>query len=135
MGYCSLTSRSGVKRMTKPAADNNNSGHETPPPSDLNWRTAMSRAFSCADELLATLQIAPNNSIPIRTFPLRVPRSFVSRMQPGDPDDPLLRQVLPIPDELCAVDGYSTDPVGDLDSAIAPGVLHKYAGRAMLVVT
>lgn len=95
----------------------------------------MSRAFSRADELLATLQVTPNNSIPARTFPLRVPRGFVSRMQPGNPDDPLLRQVLPIPDELCAVDGYSTDPVGDLDSAIAPGVLHKYAGRALLIVT
>jgi L-lysine 2,3-aminomutase len=120
--------------MTKPAADNKNPKHETPP-SDLNWRTAMSHAFSRADELLNTLQIAPNNSIQIRTFPLRVPRSFVSRMQPGDPDDPLLRQILPIPDELCAVDGYSSDPVGDLDSVIAPGVLHKYAGRALLVVT
>ena len=29
-------------------------------------------------------------------FPLRVPRGFVARMQPGDPHDPLLRQVLPL---------------------------------------
>ena len=95
----------------------------------------MARAFSQADDLLATLQIAPNDSIRIPTFPLRVPRDFVGRMQPGDPDDPLLRQVLPTADELCVTDGYGTDPVEDLDSMIAPGVLHKYAGRALLVVT
>ena len=30
------------------------------------------------------------------TFPLLAPRSFVARMRKGDPDDPLLRQVLPL---------------------------------------
>jgi EF-P beta-lysylation protein EpmB len=95
----------------------------------------MSHAFSRADELLATLQVAPNDSVPVQEFPLRVPRGFVSRMQPGDPDDPLLLQVLPTAAESNRVDGYCTDPVRDLDSAIAPGVLHKYSGRALLVVT
>ena len=31
------------------------------------------------------------------SFGLRVPRSFVNRMRVGDIDDPLLRQILPIP--------------------------------------
>ena len=34
------------------------------------------------------------------TFRLRVPRSYVARIRHGDPNDPLLRQVLPIKDEL-----------------------------------
>ena len=29
-------------------------------------------------------------------FPMRVPRGFAARMVPGDPHDPLLRQVLPM---------------------------------------
>ena len=37
-----------------------------------------------------------------RDFPLRVPRGFAERMRPGDPHDPLLRQVLPTAAELAA---------------------------------
>ena len=54
-------------------------------------------------------------------------------MRRGDPHDPLLRQVLPLGVELDEVPGYSRDPVGDLESQTGPGVLHKYAGRALLV--
>lgn len=68
-------------------------------------------------------------------FPLRVPRGYVARMRHGDPHDPLLRQVLPLDDEDRIVPGYSLDAVGDLAAREAPGVLHKYAGRALLVAT
>jgi EF-P beta-lysylation protein EpmB len=56
-------------------------------------------------------------------------------MQPGNPADPLLRQVLPLDLELRETPGFSRDPVGDLPSRIAPGVLHKYQGRALLIAT
>jgi EF-P beta-lysylation protein EpmB len=69
------------------------------------------------------------------SFALRVPRSFIAKMRRGDPHDPLLMQVLPIAAELNRVDGYSTDPVGDMASRASQGVLHKYAGRALFVTT
>lgn len=68
-------------------------------------------------------------------FPLRVPRAYVARMRPGDAADPLLRQVLPLDDEDRAVPGFSYDAVGDLAARDAPGVLHKYQGRALLIAT
>jgi EF-P beta-lysylation protein EpmB len=43
--------------------------------------------------------------------------------------------VLPLAAELEHVPGYGPDPVGDLASSVAPGVLHKYAGRALLIAT
>ncbi len=118
--------------MATPAAET--PGHDTSP-ADLNWHTTMSRAFSRSDALLAALGLAPDDAVSAQTFPLRVPRGFVGRMQSGDPNDPLLRQVLPTADESQVVDGYSNDPVGDLDSSIVPGLLQKYAGRALLIVT
>lgn len=69
------------------------------------------------------------------SFALRVPRGFVAKMRRGDPRDPLLLQVLPIAAELQRVDGYTTDPVGDLASRATHGVLHKYVGRALFVAT
>ena len=68
-------------------------------------------------------------------FPLRVPRGYAARMQPGDAADPLLRQVLPLDEEDRAVPGFSFDAVGDLAARDAPGVLHKYQGRALLIAT
>lgn len=68
-------------------------------------------------------------------FALRVPRGFAARMRHGDADDPLLRQVLCVADELIAVDGFVADAVGDMAARSARGVLHKYEGRALLVAT
>jgi L-lysine 2,3-aminomutase len=63
------------------------------------------------------------------------PREFVSRMQPGDRHDPLLLQILPTGSEHQEVPGFTSDPVGDQNSQPVRGVLHKYAGRALLVTT
>ena len=68
-------------------------------------------------------------------FPLRVPRGFVARMRPGDPNDPLLRQVLPLDDEDRPAPGYGLDAVGDLAASGGTGVIHKYRGRVLLVAT
>lgn len=102
----------------------------------------MAAALTDPAELLATLGLplpAPAELARLREaaarFGLRVPRGFVARMRPGDPDDPLLRQVLPRAEELDEVPGYVSDPVGDLAVRAAPGVLHKYEGRALLVAT
>lgn len=67
-------------------------------------------------------------------FGLRVPQHYLAQIRPGDPNDPLLRQVLPVADEFMDTGG-TTDPVGDHASSLGHGVLHKYAGRALLVTT
>jgi EF-P beta-lysylation protein EpmB len=68
-------------------------------------------------------------------FPLFAPLEFIRRMEIGNPRDPLLRQVLPLGEELVDQPGFTTDPVGDLAARSAPGMLHKYRGRALLVTT
>lgn len=68
-------------------------------------------------------------------FMLRVPQGFINRMRRGDLNDPLLRQVLPVTDEMQVVPGFSLDAVGDGAAKKATGVIHKYNGRALLVST
>jgi EF-P beta-lysylation protein EpmB len=68
-------------------------------------------------------------------FPLRVPRGFVARMQHGDPNDPLLLQVLPRRAEHDVVEGFTVDAVGDMASRAGHGLLHKYDGRALLIAS
>lgn len=68
-------------------------------------------------------------------FITRVPQGFINRMRRGDLNDPLLRQVLPVTDELAIVPGFSIDAVGDGAAKKATGVIQKYQGRALLVTT
>jgi EF-P beta-lysylation protein EpmB len=103
------------------------------------WRHLLADAVTDVEELLQILalgSLAPSSTPDAaRRFPLRVPRGFVARMRRGDADDPLLRQVLPAAAEDDEAPGYTTDPVGELAAPPDAGVLHKYHGRALVVVT
>ncbi|TWI03573.1 EF-P beta-lysylation protein EpmB [Luteimonas cucumeris] len=103
------------------------------------WQQLWRDAVRDPRELLSMLSLdALAATIPdaaAAQFPLRVPRGFVARMRHGDPDDPLLRQVLPIIDETRVVPGFGLDAVGDAAARAAEGVIRKYRGRALLVAT
>lgn len=68
-------------------------------------------------------------------FPVRVTRSFWERADRDDPDDPLLRQVLPDPRELVAQPDDVPDAVGDLARSPLPWVVRKHADRVLLIAT
>jgi L-lysine 2,3-aminomutase len=103
------------------------------------WQQAWRDAVRDPRELLALLgldALADRLSDEAAAqFPLRVPRSFVARMRYGDADDPLLRQVLPLDDEMQPIAGYGLDAVGDGAARTGTGVLQKYRSRALLVAT
>lgn len=69
------------------------------------------------------------------SFPVFAPRGWVARIRFGNPHDPLLRQVLPLGEELNWPAEFTTDPVGDRLARRSPGLLHKYSGRVLLVTT
>jgi EF-P beta-lysylation protein EpmB len=103
------------------------------------WQDELKRAVRDPSQLVAALGLAPNLIEPAqraaRDFPLFAPWPFIARMKPSDPADPLLRQVLPLADELTRAAGDSLDPVGDRRATQSPGLLQKYSGRALLVTT
>ncbi|MEK7206317.1 MAG: EF-P beta-lysylation protein EpmB [Pseudomonadota bacterium] len=104
-----------------------------------DWQSELARAITDPQALLTLLHLGaeylPAARAAARLFPLRVPRGFAARMRPGDPHDPLLRQVLPLGEECLTQEGFGPDPVGDAAAMVAPGVLHKYAGRVLLTAT
>src|SRR5690242_1108980 len=101
-----------------------------------DWRQSLRDAITDPHDLLDALELGGlADRLPTGDagFALRVPRSFVARMQRGDPHDPLLLQVLPQLAECEDTPGFTGDAVGDLDARTAHGVLHKYEGRALLI--
>ncbi|UHQ24850.1 EF-P beta-lysylation protein EpmB [Lysobacter sp. 5GHs7-4] len=103
------------------------------------WQTLWRDAVRDPRELLGLLGLdgvaAGVSEAAAAQFPLRVPRGFVARMRAGDPHDPLLRQVLPLDQELRPMPGYALDAVGDGLAKAGDGVIRKYRGRALLVTT
>ncbi|WP_150299602.1 EF-P beta-lysylation protein EpmB [Pseudomonas profundi] len=113
-------------------------GSSAPVESDT-WQTLLARSVTDPAALLDRLQLHDSLLDPARgaaqDFPLRVPEPYIARMRRGDPDDPLLRQVLPIGEELLDQPGYVTDPLGEQHANARPGIIHKYHGRLLLVVS
>lgn len=104
-----------------------------------DWHRSLAMAIRDPDVLIDELGLSPDLKpaalAAARLFPLLVPLSFVRRMRLGDPDDPLLRQVLPLGDECEVVPGFTHDPVDDSTFRIAPGLLRKYSSRALMIST
>lgn len=99
------------------------------------WQQALARGFSRPAELLAFLGLPAGLPGVSTDFPLKVPRGYAARMRKGDPRDPLFLQVWARPDEALDVPGFTDDAVGDLHKLKAGGIIHKYAGRALVVAT
>jgi len=113
----------------------------TPRPSPASaaadWHRDLARAIRDPGQLLERLELPVSlaDHPAAKLFGVMVPESFLARMRPGDPHDPLLRQVLPDVREHDRVEGFTIDAVGDQAARRTPGLIHKYAGRALLVST
>ena len=103
----------------------------------LTWQQQMKSAVRTPEELAHRLEI------PLETisrdqsqgsFPLFVPLPFLARMEPGNPHDPLLRQVLPVAEEELLDARGRKDPNHESSFVAAPGLIRKYGDRALIVV-
>ncbi|MBV9576046.1 MAG: EF-P beta-lysylation protein EpmB [Gammaproteobacteria bacterium] len=104
-----------------------------------SWQEALSDLITDPKELLTLLELDPalleQASLAARLFPLKVPRGFVARMEKGNVDDPLLKQVLPLGLELEVSSAYTADPLAEKNANPLPGLLHKYHGRVLITLT
>lgn len=72
------------------------------------------------------------------SFGVFAPLPFISRMRPGDQNDPLLLQLLPNAEETdqsASPSRFQVDPLQESGATLVPGLLKKYHGRALMVIT
>ena len=103
-----------------------------------NWKNILQQASPSPDELLSELEIENSSLISRQAnkdFPLRVPAGFINKMRKNDPADPLFKQIWPSAEEEIDKIGFSKDPLNEVNRQTAPGLLHKYQGRVLLVLT
>ena len=111
---------------------------QTPWEPDL-WRAELRCAIRTTQELLDFVAVTLPESLATPDFATLVPRGFAARMEVGNADDPLLRQVLALGAEQVEVVGFVKDPLmetsGQLSVNPAAGLIQKYHGRALLIAT
>lgn len=100
------------------------------------WQQILSDLITDPKELLQILGLNVDqytgSAAALLQFPMKVPRPFAARMEPGNWQDPLLRQVLPVMQEEELQPDYVTDPLAEKAANPLPGLLHKYQGRVLL---
>lgn len=103
----------------------------------LTWQSAMKSAIRNPAELCRALGLPAElaSDLASDSFGVFAPRGYVAKMVPGDPRDPLLLQVLPRAEESEVAKDFVKDPVGDREASPAPGLIHKYRGRVLLIAT
>ncbi|MEX2488396.1 MAG: EF-P beta-lysylation protein EpmB [Pseudomonadales bacterium] len=101
---------------------------------EQSWQWHLTHAIRDINELVRFLNL-DGQFDPKPSFPLLVPYPYAARMRKGDPNDPLLLQVLPDPAERLDRQGYTTDPLAESDQSPGGGLLHKYRGRVLVIVS
>ena len=102
-----------------------------------DWQSILQSAIRDSAELLQAVGITDSSVNAITSaesgFTVLAPKPFVARMEYGNPQDPLLLQVLAVKDEIAPTALGSTDPLQEQRFTPVPGIIHKYFGRVLLM--
>ena len=104
-----------------------------------DWKAELSDCISSTEQLLNQLGLSCQDLTAAQqaaaTFPLKVPQPFVDRMAYGNPNDPLLQQVLPVKAELTENPNYTADPIQESQYNPVAGIVHKYRSRVLMIIS
>jgi L-lysine 2,3-aminomutase len=105
----------------------------------MRWQSLLKENITSLGELLDAVGIPEQNRAEVGLqdygFPVMVPRHFVSLIEKGNLNDPLLKQVLPLPQEGQVSSGFITDPLQEKQFTPVAGCLHKYQGRVLIITS
>jgi EF-P beta-lysylation protein EpmB len=104
-----------------------------------DWKAELSNCISSIDQLLQLLGLNSKDlnasQLASQGFSIKVPQHYAQLMEYGNPEDPLLKQVLPIEAELKPDPSFNTDPVNESEYNPVPGIVHKYRNRVLMIIS
>ncbi|MDR2589194.1 MAG: KamA family radical SAM protein [Spirochaetales bacterium] len=114
----------------------------------MSWKSELKRRITGRAELEKIVNLTPEEAAWFEKaqgfrkgggqdellFPLCVPRGFLLLAGPGA-DDPIRRQCIPRAEEFRLSPGELHDPLGDKAHSPLSRLVHRYADRALVLVT
>lgn len=103
-----------------------------------DWRWQMRHRIRSLSELSQTfpsLAFSEDISTAARVFPMAITPYYASLIENAGPDDPVFRMAVPDPAELIDPPYLENDPLAEDHDMPVPGLVHRYADRALLLVT
>jgi len=104
----------------------------------ISWKKILRENFTDWKKLATYLELTSLQQESILqnpNFPLNIPLRLAQKITKGTLEDPILKQFLPLKEELANKLGFIQDPVGDNACRLEPKLLHKYEGRVLLLCT
>lgn len=104
-----------------------------------DWRWQFRNRITTIDELLRYLPIpeverAARREV-LRDFRMGIPPYYLSLIDADDPNDPILRQCVPLQDEVYNREVGVEDPLGEEAFSPVPGITHRYPDRVLMVIS
>ena len=104
-----------------------------------SWEWQLANSFTTPEELsrVVTLSAEEEKALlyPSMKLPLRVTPYYLSLIDPGDPEDPLRRSVVPLAAECFVSPGEAADPLDEEGDCQVPGIVHRYPDSVLFLVT
>lgn len=103
-----------------------------------DWKTCLRQSKMTTAQLLHHVELNKHplaSSEAEQLFELRVPPAYLQKIKKGDPNDPLLLQILPQRAEHLRIPGFSDEPLEEYNYSPVKGLLHKYPNRVLLLAS
>lgn len=104
-----------------------------------DWRWQFRHRVTTIEELASVLPFPRDEWLIkreiMRDFRMGITPYFLSLIDPDDPNDPILRQVVPITDEYIYRAVGDEDPLHEEEFSPVPGITHRYPDRVLFVLS
>ena len=104
-----------------------------------DWKWQFRNRITTVEQLNEFIPLSTEEQAQLRwvtmRYPLAITPHYLSLINPCDPDDPVRRQAIPSILEISMGRMGAEDPLAEKEDSVVPGLVHRYADRALMVLT
>jgi lysine 2,3-aminomutase len=103
-----------------------------------DWRWQLSHRLNAVEDFapILTLTESERKALNQRNlFRVDITPYFVSLIDPGNPEDPIRKQIIPTAGEIIPFTGEMEDSLAEDAHSPVPGLVHRYPDRVLMLVT
>jgi lysine 2,3-aminomutase len=104
-----------------------------------DWKWHFRHRITSVEELAKFIPLTLREQAQLRLvtqrYPLAITPYYLSLIDPADPNDPIRHQAVPVFDEIALAGVGFEDPLEERRDSVAPGLVHRYPDRVLMVLT